>query len=153
MSNSAIDLAQFDEPFRQEKPQEAGEYDTIPDGKYQVSVEKVELTEARSSGKPMLKWTLRIVAPQFVNRLLWRNSVITEKALKFIKTDLYICGLELETFSDLPNHLYKLLDVKLEITKKRQGENENIYFNQRIAGGSNGSTESRGDAGDALEPF
>ena len=80
----------------------------------------------------MLKWTLRVIAPQFVNRLMWRNSVITHNTLKYVKTDLHLCGLDLEKLSDLPKHLKKLLDVKLEVTKKTKGDNENIFFNRRI---------------------
>ena len=152
MSNKSIDLSQFDAPYREEQAEQRGDYESVPDGKYQVSVEKVEVTESRTSGNPMLKWTLRVIAPQCVNRLMWRNSVITANTLKFVKTDLHICGLDLEKLSDLPKHLGKLLDVKLEVTKRTKGENENIYFNSRIA---NDRTPSpfREQAGDALVPF
>ena len=124
----------------------------MPDGKYQVTVEKVELTEAQSSGNPMLKWTLRIIAPRHVNRLMWRNSVFTANTLKFVKTDLHLCGLDLEKLSALPKNLSKLLDVKLEVTKKTKGDNENIYFNSRIV---NDRTPSkfRQEAGAALGRF
>ena len=47
MSKRAIDLSQFDDEFRAEQPEERGDYETVPDGKYQVAVEKVELTEAQ----------------------------------------------------------------------------------------------------------
>lgn len=132
MSRRGIDLSQFDDDFRNEQPDDRSELDAVPDGKYQVNVEKVELTEAQSSGNPMLKWTLRIIAPRHVNRLMWRNSVFTANTLRFVKTDLHICGLDLEKLSDLPRNLSKLLDVKLEVTKKTKGDNENIYFNSRI---------------------
>jgi hypothetical protein len=132
MSRRSIDLSQFDDDFRNEQPDDRSELDAVPDGKYQVNVEKVELTEAQSSGNPMLKWTLRIIAPRHVNRLMWRNSVFTANTLRFVKTDLLICGLDLEKLSDLPRNLSKLLDVKLEVTKKTKGDNENIYFNSRI---------------------
>ena len=152
MANKTIDLTQFDDDFRSESPAERGDMESVPDGKYQVQVEKVELTEAQSTGNPMLKWTLRIIAPRHINRMMWRNSVFTPNTLKFIKTDLHICGLDLEKLSDLPKHLGKLLDVKLEVTKRTKGENENIYFNSRIA---NDRTPSkfREQAGDALVPF
>jgi len=39
----------------------------------------------------------------------------------YLKADLHLCGLDLERLSDLPNHLRRLLDVKLEVTKKDQG--------------------------------
>jgi hypothetical protein len=152
MSKHAVDLSQFDDDFRSEQPEERGDFESVPDGKYQVTVEKVELTEAQSTGNPMLKWTLRVIAPKFVNRLMWRNSVITHNTLKYVKTDLHLCGLDLEKLSDLPKQLRKLLDVKLEVTKKTKGDNENIFFNRRIETGRT-SGDFRKDAGDALVPF
>jgi hypothetical protein len=152
MSKHAIDLSQFDADYRSEQPEERGDFESVPDGKYQVAVEKVELTEAQSTGNPMLKWTLRVIAPKFVNRLMWRNSVITHNTLKYVKTDLHLCGLDLEKLSDLPKQLKKLLDVKLEVTKKTKGDNENIFFNRRIETGRT-SGNFRQEAGDALVPF
>jgi hypothetical protein len=147
----AIDLAQFDDDFQSEAPAERGDFETVPDGKYQVAVEKVELTQS-STGNPMLKWTLRILAPRFANRFLWRNSVFTANTLKYVKTDLHLCGLDLEKLSELPKHLAKLLEVKLEITKKTKGDNENIYFNRRIETAA-GANRYQREAGDALVPF
>ena len=152
MTRRAIDLSQFDEDYRSEQLDERGDMESVPDGKYQVSVEKVELTEAQSSGNPMLKWMLRIIAPRQINRVLWRNSVITANTLKYLKTDLHLCGLELERLSDLPKNLRKLIGVKLEVTKKTKGDNENVFFNRRI------TTEPamkpvKGLAGDAIVPF
>ena len=152
MSNKPIDLSQFDAGFRTEEAAERSDYESVPDGKYQVNVEKAELTEAHTSCNPMLKWTLRVIAPQCVNRLLWRNSVITQKTLKYLKADLHLCGLDLERLSDLPNHLRRLLDVKLEVTKKTKGDNENIFFNRRIDN-DRAPGSFRQEAGDALVPF
>jgi hypothetical protein len=151
VGNHSIDLAQFDDDFQSETPAERGEREDVPDGKYQVAVERVELTQS-SVGNPMLKWTLRILAPRFQNRLLWRNSVFTQNTLKYVKTDLHLCGLDLAKLSDLPAHLDKLIDVKLEVTKKTRGENENIYFNRRIETAASGNRFQR-EAGDALVPF
>ena len=150
--SKSIDLAQFDDRFQSEAATERDDFDSVPDGKYQVAVEKVELTETHTSGNPMLKWTLRILAPSSVNRFLWRNSVFTANTLKYIKTDLHLCGLDLGKLSDLPKQLDRLLDVRLEVTKKTRGENENIYFNRRIdtAVGTGGYQR---EAGDALIPF
>ena len=152
MGKQSIDLAQFDDGFQSEATAERGDFEGVPDGKYQVTVEKVELTEAQSTGNPMLKWTLRVIAPKFVNRLIWRNSVITQKTLKYLKADLHLCGLDLERLSDLPNHLRRLLDVKLEVTKKTKGDNENIFFNRRIDN-DRAPGSFRQEAGDALVPF
>lgn len=127
-----LDLAQFDDDFS-EAPIEEHEFDDVPDGKYQVKVDKVELTRAQSSGNPMLKWTLKILGPRCAGRFLWRNSVIASKEnLKWLKTDLHTCGVVLDKLSELPSRLGDLLDVTLEVTKRTKGENENIYFNRRI---------------------
>lgn len=129
---SDLDLAQFDDDFA-EAPIEEREFEDVPDGKYQVKVEKVELTKAQSSGNPMLKWTLKILGPRYAGRLLWRNSVMASKEnLKWLKTDLHTCGIDVEKLSELPARLGDLLDVTLEVTKRTKGENENIYFNRRI---------------------
>jgi len=151
MGKQSIDLAQFDDDFQTEATAERGGFESVPDGKYQVAVEKVELTQS-STGNPMLKWTLRILAPRFANRLLWRNSVFTHNTLKYVKTDLHLCGLDLDKLSELPKHLDKLLDVKLEVTKKTKGDNENIYFNRRIETAASTNRYQR-EAGDALVPF
>jgi len=152
MGKRAIDLSQFDDEFNSEQPAERGEFESVPDGKYQVTVEKVELAEAQTSHNPMLKWTLRVIAPKCINRVMWRNNVITHNTLKYLKTDLHLCGLDLEKLSDLPKCLKKLLNVKLEVTKKTKGDNENIFFNRRI---ENDRTPGnfRQEAGDALVPF
>ncbi|WP_321471436.1 DUF669 domain-containing protein [uncultured Paludibaculum sp.] len=151
MGKQSIDLAQFDDGFQNEATEERGDFESVPDGKYQVAVEKVELTQS-STGNPMLKWTLRILAPRFANRFLWRNSVFTHNTLKYVKTDLHMCGLDLEKLSELPKHLDRLLDVKLEVTKKTKGDNENIYFNRRIETAASANRYQR-EAGDALVPF
>jgi len=141
-----VDLAQLDDAF-EDVPVEHQEFDTVPDGKYQVNVEKVEVTSAKSSGNPMLKWTLRILAPRFRGRMLWRNNVMaTRENLKWLKTDLHVCGLDLQKLSELPANLERLLDVKLEVTKRTKGDNENIYFNRRIV-----LDESSDGAGDSHE--
>ncbi len=153
-----LDLARFDADFAQ-APIEEREFEPLPDGKYQVNVEKVELTRAQSSGNPMLKWTLRVLAPKFRGRLLWRNNVMaTRENMKWLKNDLHVCGLDLEKLSDLPANLERLLDVKLEVTKRTKGDNENVYFNRRIVLDPNAAAPAddggyEGKAGEALTPF
>jgi len=129
----SVDLSRFDNEFENAPVEEKKDFDPVPDGKYQVNVEKVELTTAKTTGNPMLKWTLKILAPHFRGRLLWRNNVMASREnIRWLKNDLHVCGLDLQKLSDLPANLEKLLDVKLEITKRTKGENENIYFNRRI---------------------
>jgi hypothetical protein len=132
LGSGHLDLKQFEEDFAQAEIDDQ-RFEAIPDGKYQVNVERVDLTRAQASGYPMLKWTLRILAPRFRGRLLWRNNVIaTRENIRWLKQDLHTCGLDLERLSELPNRLDDLLDVKVEVTKRARGENENVYFNRRV---------------------
>ena len=127
-----VDLSQFDEDYAV-APVEERDIQKVPDGKYQVNVEKVEIARAKTTGNPMLKWTLRILGPACRGRLLWRNNVLASREnLKWLKSDLHVCGLDLGKVSDLNDRVHELLDVKLEVTKRTKGENENVYFNRRI---------------------
>jgi len=150
--NEEIDLSQFDDDYDSAEVEDR-EFDAVPDGKYQVMVERVELSRAKSSGNPMLKWTLKILAPTHAGRLLWRNNVMASKEnIKWLKNDLHTCGLELEKLSDLPERLNDLLDLTLEVTKRTRGENENIYLNRRIEIDVNDGEPARDAKGDLI-PF
>jgi hypothetical protein len=123
--NEDIDLSQFDDDYDSAEVEDR-EFDAVPDGKYQVMVERVELSRAKSSGNPMLKWTLKILAPTHAGRLLWRNNVMASKEnIKWLKNDLHNCGLELEKLSDLPDRLNDLLDLTLEVTKRTRVISDN----------------------------
>ena len=146
--NDDLDLAQFDDDFETAEVEEK-EFDEIPDGKYQVKVDRVELTRSESSGNPMLKWALKIIGPAHKGRLLWRNNVIASaENVKWLKNDLYTCGLQIEKLSELSGKLEPLLDIGLEVTKRTKNEFENIYFNRRIVLDDSDAVGSAGGASD-----
>ena len=148
---SDVDLTDFEDDYTEAEVEDR-EFEPVPDGKYQVNVDQVELVRSKSSGNPMLKWTLRILAPRFRGRLLWRNSIIASREnLKWLKTDLHTCGLDLEKLSDLYKHLGELTGVKLEVTKRTNGDFENVYFNRRLV--IEDDENSKTGAQDALTPF
>jgi hypothetical protein len=127
-----LDLAQWDEEYVN-APIEERDFDSVPDGKYQVIVDRVALTKSQTSGNPMLKWKLKVLGPKHEGGIIWRNNIIASKGnVQWLKNDLHVCGLDLEKLSDLKPSLEKLLNVMLEVTKKTKGENENVYFNRRI---------------------
>ena len=153
MPPSDIDLSQFDDEFAN-APIEEREFDEVPDGKYQVQVDKVELTTAKSSGNAMLKWTLRILGPHYAGRLLWRNNVIaTRENVRWLKNDLHMCGLDLVKLSELHDHLPQLLDVQLEVTKRTRGDSVNVYFNRRLVLDEQGTRGAYGRAVPDDTPF
>jgi hypothetical protein len=121
---TALDGAFAAAPARAARP--------IPDGRYHVSVEHVELTTAHRSRRPILKWKLRVRAPACAGAVLWKNHVVTPENLGWLKHDLRLCGLLLAKLSDLPEHLDQLLDIDLEVTKRTNLGWENVYFNHRV---------------------
>lgn len=123
------DLTHLDEEFAA-APKQSRE--TIPDGRYVVRVMRVDLTTTRRTGQPVLRWMLRILEPAFVGRVLWRQHVLaTAGNLRWVKSDLSMCGLELERLSDLPSRLDHLRGVELHVAKRTHGGRETVYFNRR----------------------
>lgn len=122
------DLSAFDEEY---DTVESADNDEVPDGKYQVRVHAVRLDHSQK-GDPMLKWDLIVLSGQFAHRHIFKNAVITQASLPYVKGDLKTLGLQLPRFSELPNHLDQLLDHTLEVTKRTRGEYTNVYFNKRI---------------------
>ena len=153
-NDDTMDLAQFDDDFVSADVEEK-DFEAVPDGKYQVKVDRVELTRSETSGNPMLKWALKILGPTHKGRLLWRNNVISSKDnVKWLKQDLYTCGLQMDKLSDLPGKLETLLDVGLEVTKRTKNEFENIYFNRRIVlSDEDAAAPSAGHDVDDMIPF
>lgn len=125
------DLAQFDDVFEEASGED--EFESVPDDKYQVIVDRVELTRTKTNGDPMLTWELRIISGEYEGRKMFRNNVMaSNENAKWLKKDLNKCGVKLNKLSELPLHLERLLDVQLEVTKRTRDENENIYFKQQI---------------------
>lgn len=153
-NDDTMDLAQFDDDFVSADVEEK-DFESVPDGKYQVKVDRVELTRSETSGNPMLKWALKVLGPTHKGRLLWRNNVIASKDnVKWLKQDLYTCGLQMDKLSDLPGKLETLLDVGLEVTKRTKNEFENIYFNRRIVlSDEDAAAPSAGHDVDDMIPF
>lgn len=142
VTDQEFDLSEFDEDFADAPVEERSE--EVPDGRYQVLVDRVELTNAKSSGNKMLKWTLRILGPQYAGRLLWRHNVMaTRENIRWLKTDLHTCGLDLVKLSDLPQQLERLLDVHLEVTKRTKNGSASIYFNRRLEPDQDDGREGR----------
>ncbi len=95
---SELDLAQYNDEFA-EAPVEEREFEEVPDGKYQVNIDRAELVHAQSTGVPMLTLTLKILGPTCAGRVLWRNYTwkhTNPETRKFLltrlKTDLPTCG-------------------------------------------------------------
>jgi len=141
---STADLSAFDDDYEEAEPPS---HDDVPDGKYQVRVQRVELGQSKA-GDPMLKWDLVVISGPHAGRHMFKNAVITNKSLPFVKGDLQTLGVQLPKFSELPDHLDALLDKTLEVTQRTKGEYTNVYFNRPL------ELPAGGDAlGDEPAPF
>ncbi|MBL7046492.1 MAG: DUF669 domain-containing protein [Candidatus Marinimicrobia bacterium] len=130
MTYEDVDLEKYDDQYTEAQEPD---YEDIPDGKYQVLVDKAEITKAKTSGNPMLKWTLKILGPNNINRLLWTYHVLNNPTgQSWLKKDLNLCDVHLNKLSDLPKNLEYLLDIKLEVTVRTRDESQNVYFNRRL---------------------
>jgi hypothetical protein len=109
--------------------------DSVPDGKYQVRISRLTMTESKKGNNPMLEFELDILGPKCAGRKLWkRNMLVSADNIKWLKGDLYVCGLVLKNLNDLNDQeiLGTLIGVTLEVTKKTKGEYENVYLDKRI---------------------
>jgi hypothetical protein len=134
-STAVVDLSRFDDDYRRAQVEQEAPpaFVAVPDGRYKVMVENVELTTAKTSGNPLLKWRLRITGEDQKHRVLFKNRAITSTTIEFVKKEMKVLGVDLEPFSSLPQKLGDLLSVELMISKVTKGEYENIYFNKRLS--------------------
>jgi len=131
LSREPVDLSVWDEDYI--KAEVKSEFDEIPDGAYAISIHRVEITVSKTSGKPMLKWTLRILDGDYEGRLIWRyNMLASAENVAWLKRDLYKCGLTIDRLSDLEANLPKLLDLKMNVSKKTKEDFTNIYFGKPV---------------------
>jgi hypothetical protein len=75
---------------------------------------------------------LEVLSGSQAGRHIFKNSVITQASIPYVKGDLKTLGLQLSKFSELSRRLEELLDVTLEVTKRTRGDYSNVYFNRRI---------------------
>lgn len=106
----------------------------VPDGTHQAQICRVELKESKTNANPMLEFELDLLG-NYAGRKLWKRCMLTNPDnIKYLKADLYTCGVKIPNINDLNDEgvLAMLIGVTLEITKKTKGEFSNVYFNKRI---------------------
>lgn len=151
--NSVFDLEQFDDDFDSAECDFGGEAVDLPDGKYQMIVERAELQRS-SKDNPMLVWRMRVLGPRYAGAKHWhRNMILSRKNIEWLKRDLVLAGLELEKLSDLPKRVDELSDVVLEVQLKTKGDMQNSYVNKRVRNPDGVKAASDSAASDEDFPF
>jgi hypothetical protein len=123
-----IDLSQYNDAFAKAPTGPGDYYSDIPDGHYDAVIEEARLTETTSTGRPVVIWSLRITGPQAADRMLFKNRVITDRTLSWLKEDLEKCGLQLGKLSDLPARIATLNGKHVSIEKKSRDGRSEVYF-------------------------
>lgn len=133
------DLEWFNDDFEQAEVVESGDFENVPDGMYQVFVNRVTLEKtggkSKNPGMPILKWDLQVFSGQHKDRHIFRNNIIaTAENARWLKTDLHRCGMSVDgmRLSNLPERLGELLDVQLEVQVKSKDGYTNVYINRKI---------------------
>lgn len=111
-SNLSQALSALDEDFSK-----VDGYDVVPDGEYWTVVEDLSMELGKFSRHPRLYWSLRILGPNKYDRKLKRVFVVTPASLKWLKRDLFLCGLQLESLAELPDRLENLINLKVRVRK------------------------------------
>jgi hypothetical protein len=124
----------------------------LPYGLFLISHSQEKELETRTGKLTRMVPTLPDKARKIVLGMV--DVMATRENIKWLKNDLHVCGLDLQKLSDLPANLERLLDVKLEVTKRTKGESENVYFNHRIVldEGAGGGDAHGGSSADDI-PF
>lgn len=153
-----VDLSAFDSQYEAAKPPE-NNFANLPDGRYQATIEKLELSEAKS-GNPMFKFTFNIAAGEHAGRKLFKNSVVTNATLDFVKKDFSLLGHD-GKLSDLQNPEVRMrfIDMMVEVYQKTKGEddqgrpNVNVYINKRVNFDGSAASGPAVSAGGDKPPF
>lgn len=120
--NVDIDGLKEDVKKVEENPDAALEFPEVPDGTYEIKIEKLELTLSKK-GLPMLSGWFKIVDGEYEGSMLFMNQVITfalglYKSKKFLRSLLNeSCDMDVE-FLNFKQYNNLILDIFEIVTEK-----------------------------------
>jgi hypothetical protein len=109
-NNLSAALSALDEDFERIEG-----YDVVTDGTYWAVLEDVSVELPDSSSSPRIVWKLRILGPTHYGGHVQRYLVITRDTLRWLKKDMYVCGVSVTSLADLPGRLDNLLNLKVRV--------------------------------------
>lgn len=143
----AIDYNRWNEEFGgdealkqlEEAKKNNGQYQEVPDGTYNCSLEKLELCESKG-GKPMIKAQFRIMEGEFKKQCLFNNQVFTRgfpqhKGMEFLRSLQIFDESEVDfdgNFKDLNDLLLDMAEeaesqqMRFRVSKTQDGEYSRI---------------------------
>lgn len=139
--NKNIDVAGLQKDIAEADQQNgSGDYKEVPDGTYEVKIEKIEL-KASSKGDPMVSMWFRILSGDFKNSMIFMNQVITQgfqisQLNRFLKSlqavdDDQIEFKDYSQYNDLLMDIFEEVDGTLEFLLN-YGTNKKGYHTYKI---------------------
>lgn len=117
--NKNIDVAGLQKDIAEADQQNgSGDYKEVPDGTYEVKIEKIEL-KASSKGDPMVSMWFRILSGDFKNSMIFMNQVVTQgfqisQLNRFLKSLQAVDDDQIE-FKDYSQYNDLLMDIFEEV--------------------------------------
>ena len=125
-----VNLSHLDDAFANAvPPPDAG---SLVDGKYQFRIEEMSIAQSTQSNTLLLKWKLKVVGPHSIGTIAWRNNVLEEKNMPYIKKDLAKVGLHPQPFSTIATEKDKVVGLHIQGTVKNKDGFMNIYIDKAI---------------------
>jgi hypothetical protein len=139
--NKNIDVAGLQKDIAEADQQSgSGDYKEVPDGTYEVKIEKIEL-KASSKGDPMVSMWFRILSGDFKNSMIFMNQVVTQgfqisQLNRFLKSlqavdDDQIEFKDYSQYNDLLMDIFEEVDGTLEFLLN-YGTNKKGYHTYKI---------------------
>jgi len=128
-----MNLNTYNDSYRDAIPPERINSDEVPNGEYQVKIEAADLKVF--GGVDQLSFKLRVLEGDCLGRILWKNdrfSADPEK-MKFVKADIELCGIQLESFDELESRLKGFSGLELIVNKTtNKAGYANVYFKELL---------------------
>jgi hypothetical protein len=118
-------------------------YEQLPDGKYQMFVKSIAVKESNQlGGYPNFLLQLTVLDGEYAGRSAYKRYTLEPeaKSMGFLKSDLYLLGVNLTSLYDLENAelMTKVLDKIVEVTIKNKpasnGRSYANYYLNRVVG-------------------
>lgn len=143
----AVDYSKFDKMMDVEglkkdvveAKENSGNFKEATPGVYEVSIEKMELVESKTSGNPMVSIWFKILEGEFKNTRIFMNQVVTSGLqIHIMNNFLKSLGTEIDVeFENFVQYGNMILDIHEEVEKNFEyalnyGEDKNGYKTFKI---------------------
>jgi hypothetical protein len=120
----------------------------VPDGTYTATTYRAEVVNSKSSTRPMLVLTYKILGPTAQGRLVWHRHMLDRvEGWPYLARDLDAYGVDVEgvpSLATLEGHLATMLDQEFEIRVSTLGEFRNVRILRRIDGAGHSVADREG---------